>query len=256
MNRPPSPETRPHSRPQLPEIDVTERGLPIDGETQLLDRRLFMQLLSFTSDGSRSAAEAEADVATLLEDHAIPSVLYQDVNEPQSLAVLAWSEDPAHFVTTVRPLLDQAAGKGLRLRPSFTMLGRTYASGFESSLEHWLIDRPQSTVLNDEWPWAIWYPLRRTGAFNRLERHEQEAILREHATIGRAYGTQDLTHDVRLACHGLDANDNEFVIGLVGKELQPLSHIVQAMRSTRQTAQYMEHMGPFFVGFKVWQFAG
>jgi chlorite dismutase len=103
-------------------------------------------------------------------------------------------------------------------------------------------------VLNDAWPWAIWYPLRRSGAFSRLEGREQGDILREHATIGRAYGAQDLAHDIRLACHGLDACDNEFVIGLVGRELHPLSHIVQAMRKTRQTSEYISQMGPFFVG--------
>jgi chlorite dismutase len=97
-------------------------------------------------------------------------------------------------------------------------------------------------------PWAVWYPLRRSGAFARLEGKEQAAILREHAAIGRAYGAQDLAHDIRLACHGLDANDNEFVIGLCGKELHPLSHVVQAMRKTRQTAEFISQMGPFFVG--------
>jgi chlorite dismutase len=53
---------------------------------------------------------------------------------------------------------------------------------------------------------------------------------------------------VRLACHGLDVADNDFVIGLIGKELHPLSHVVGAMRKTRQTAELMEQMGPFFVG--------
>jgi chlorite dismutase len=72
--------------------------------------------------------------------------------------------------------------------------------------------------------------------------------LKEHGTIGRAYGAQDLAHDIRLACFGLDAHDNDFVIGLVGKELQPLSHVVQAMRKTRQTAEFMAQMGPFFIG--------
>jgi chlorite dismutase len=38
------------------------------------------------------------------------------------------------------------------------------------------------------------------------------------------------------------------VIGLIGKELHPLSHVVESMRRTRQTAEYMEQMGPFFVG--------
>jgi chlorite dismutase len=61
---------------------------------------------------------------------------------------------------------------------------------------------------------------------------------------------------VRLACHGLDANDNEFVIGLIGKALHPLSHVVQAMRSTRQTAEFIEQMGPFFVGRAVFRSPG
>jgi chlorite dismutase len=129
------------------------------------------------------------------------------------------------------------------------MLGRTYASGYEPDLEHWLLRRPVEHVMNPEWPWAVWYPLRRTGAFARLERAEQQAILREHAQIGFAYGQKDLAHDVRLACHGLDARDNEFVIGLVGKTLHPLSHLVQAMRSTKQTSEYIAQMGPFFVGY-------
>ena len=66
-----------------------------------------------------------------------------------------------------------------------------------------------------------------------------------------AYGAQGLATDVRLACHGLDPHDNEFVIGLVGRDLHPLSHLVQAMRKTRQTSEFIEKMGPFFVGHVV-----
>ena len=112
------------------------------------------------------------------------------------------------------------------------MVGRSYSSGFEQDLEDWLLRRPRRTVLNPAWPWAVWYPLRRTGAFAKLSPQEQGAILREHGTIGRAYGDADLAHDIRLACHGLDTHDNDFLIGLVGKELQPLSHLVQTMRKT------------------------
>ena len=98
------------------------------------------------------------------------------------------------------------------------------------------------------WDYGVWYPLKRKGAFSRLEGREQGAILREHGGIGRAYGAKDYAHDIRLACHGLDINDNDFVIGLIGPELHPLSHVVQTMRKTRQTSEFMEHMGPFFVG--------
>ena len=145
---------------------------------------------------------------------------------------------------------------GLTLRPELTMLGRTYSTGYEQDLAFWLLERPSETVLNEAHGWAVWYPLRRSGAFAKLEPREQGGILREHGTIGRAYGAQDLAHDVRLACHGLDAHDNEFVIGLVGKELHPLSHIVQSMRKTRQTSEFINQMGPFFVGRVAWRSAG
>ena len=134
------------------------------------------------------------------------------------------------------------------LRDGYAMIGRTYSTGHEPDLEWTLLRRPIENVANDRYPWHVWYPLRRNGAFARLEPIEQSHILREHAQIGMAYGAQELAHDIRLACHGLDPADNEFVIGLVGAELHPLSHLVQAMRKTRQTSEFIEKMGPFFVG--------
>ncbi len=219
-------------------VDVRERGATRDGVEQVMDRRLFMQLLAFEGD-----AHALADG---LQARGIASVVYEDVNHPRGVGLLTWSEDPSHFVSVVRPAVN--AVEGLRPRPELSMLGRTYSTGYESDLEFWLLRRPVETALHAGWDWAVWYPLRRVGAFNRLEGREQGAILREHGQIGRAYGEADLAHDIRLACHGLDANDNEFVVGLVGPRLQPLSHVVQAMRRTRQTAEFMEKMGPFFVG--------
>jgi len=51
----------------------------------------------------------------------------------------------------------------------------------------------------------------------------------------------------------LDAHDNDSVIGLVGHDLHPLSHRVQALRKTVQTSQYIQTLGPFFVGHALWQ---
>ena len=68
-----------------------------------------------------------------------------------------------------------------------------------------------------------------------------------------AFGAADLAHDVRLACHGLDRDDNDFVIGLIGKDLFPLSAVVQSMRKTQQTALYLDRLGPFFVGRAIWR---
>lgn len=206
-----------------------------------------MQLLVYESGSGARAESATERLSRELGARSVGAVIYQDLNHPAGLGVLTYSENPADFVTQVRPAL-AAADEGLRLRTDFTMLGRTYSTGYEPDLEYWLLKRPVETVCNEAWPWAVWYPLRRSGAFARLEPREQGSILREHATIGKEYGAQDLAHDVRLACHGLDEHDNEFVVGLLGKDLHPLSHVVQSMRKTRQTSEFIVQMGPFFVG--------
>ena len=237
--------------PGLPEIDVREWGGKRDGERQVMDRRLFMQLLVFDVPPDRDLP-SPADVQRALADAAaragIGSVIYADANAPSGLAILTWSEDPAHFVDRVRPIFAEKPLRCLAQRTPYTMLGRTYALGHEPDLEHAILKRPVEYVLHEGWDWAVWYPLRRAGAFEALDPKEQSTILREHAAIGMAYGRADLAHDVRLACHGIDANDNEFVIGLVGKDLHPLSHVVQSMRRTEQTSRYISQMGPFFVG--------
>lgn len=235
---------------------MSERGAPRDGAPQTLDRRLFMQLLCFECGPTLAPAHAVARLGARLQAAGMPAVIYEDVNHPFGLAVLSYSEDPTDFVTKVRPAACDESLVGLKLRPALTMLGRTYSTGFESDLAFWLLERPRRTLQNAAWSWAVWYPLRRKGSFERLDPKERGAILREHGEIGRAYGDADLAHDIRLACHGLDEHDNEFVVGLVGKDLYPLSHVVQAMRRTRQTSEFMDQMGPFFVGHAVWRFAG
>lgn len=243
-------DTPKHGAGEMAPIDVNERGAPKDGVPQVSAQRLFMQLLVLEHAGNFDAAVHFLQAR--LEQAGIPAVLYADVNHPQGLGLLTFSEDPTHFVTRVHDALREcnrvADITPWRVRPEFSMLGRTYSTGYESDLTHWLLDRPRETVMHRGWDWAVWYPLKRTGAFSRLDPKEQGAILREHGTIGRQYGAQDLAHDIRLACHGLDSNDNDFVIGLIGAELHPLSHVVQTMRKTRQTGEYMDHMGPFFVG--------
>lgn len=229
-------------------VDVAERGAPRDGQPQTLDRRLFMQLLVFHAAEDKDPAALAESLGRAVADRGVGTVIYEDANDPWGIGLLTWGEDPAVFVEKVRPAVTHTSPGALKLRPELTMIGRTYSTGYEPDLETWLLHRAPETVCNPAWPWAVWYPLRRSGAFARLEGREQGSILREHGTIGRAYGAQDLAHDVRLACHGLDANDNEFVIGLVGKSLHPLSHIVQAMRKTRQTSEFISKMGPFFVG--------
>jgi hypothetical protein len=226
-------------------VDILEHG----ANQQTSPRRLYMQLQAFSGcDDAKALVQA-------LERARVEGVLYADASDPRGVGVLGIAEDAAFFVGRWREVLGAAPFDELQRKPALTMFGRTYSSGFETDLEDWLLQRPRRMALGAEWPWAIWYPLRRTGAFARLSPQEQGAILKEHAVLGRTYGEADLAHDVRLACHGLDTHDNDFVIGLVGRELYPLSHLVQTMRRTAQTAEFIQTLGPFFVGHVLWRSA-
>jgi len=237
--------TRPAGRARIEAPDISEKGGLKEGQPQRSDRRLFMQFLAF---GGCSDAGA---VVSHLANAADATVVYEDLNDPRGIAVLTVSEDPNVFLNRVRPRLTSGAMSGLSLKPEFTMFGRTYSLGYEPDLMEVLIDRPRRTVLNPDWPWAIWYPLRRSGAFAQLPADQQRTILAEHGQIGMTFGAADFAHDIRLACHGLDRDDNDFVIGLIGKDLYPLSAVVQAMRKTQQTSLYLDRLGPFFVGRKI-----
>ena len=227
--------------------DLSEKGGVKNGEPQRSDRRLFMQLLAF------GGCPDVGPLADALSNAGAGGVLYEDVNDPRGVALLTFAEDPLFFVDAVRPLLNAAPFASLVQKPEYTMLGRTYSIGYEPDLAEILLERPRRTVLNPAWHWGVWYPLRRSGRFAQLPAEEQRVILAEHGAIGMAFGAGDYAHDVRLACHGLDKDDNDFIVGLIGKDLFPLSAVVQAMRKTQQTALYLERLGPFFVGRAVWQ---
>jgi hypothetical protein len=251
-------------------LDISEKGRGQDGRVISLDRRLFMQFMAFTAatgagDGitepgtSLSGSQGDNqtsqinDYAKALEEAGVQGVLYEDINDPYGMGLLAYSEKPDDFLTKIRPFLRTGPFTRLSLKPEFTMLGRTYSIGYEDDLERVLITRPIQRLTDPSLHWAIWYPVRRSGAFERLPAEEQRTILMEHGGIGRAYGQADLAYDIRLACFGLDKNDNDFVVGLLGHDLYPLSNIVERMRKTKQTSQYLTNLGPFFIGKVAWQ---
>ncbi|PAP77142.1 chlorite dismutase family protein [Rubrivirga marina] len=243
----PPPSAEPAERSGL---DLAERGKTADGAPQSLDRRLLVQLHAYTgcADPARLGQAAEAA--------GVGGVVYQSAQDPQGVAVVTFSESDDFFVEAGRDLLLSEPFAALTPRPELTMFGRTYSIGYETDLLGALVARPVKTMTNPAWPWAVWYPLRRGGRFEREPREEQRRMLMEHGGIGRAFGESDLAHDVRLACHGMDENDSDFIAGLVGKDLYPLSKVVQRMRGTRHTAEFLERLGPFFVGRAVWQSAG
>ncbi len=228
-------------------LDFSEKGRDASGQPDSMDRRLFIQLLCFTGCNDISK------LTDALQAENIPAVLYRDLNDPKGVGLLTYSEEPEHFVGKLRDFINQSCFAELTPRPEMTMLGRTYSIGYETDLEYILFKRPLERALNPELQWCIWYPLRRDGSFETLSEQEQMAILREHGTIGIAFSEADYGHDIRLACHGLDKNDNDFVIGILGNRLAPLSGLVQRMRKTQQTSRYLESLGPFFIGHVAWQ---
>ena len=207
---------------------------------------LLAELLGSRDSSPPSRRDSEILYSLRGRDLAPPSVIGRD------LSASLGRESTRGMPSSLRRRDPAPSSRGRDHAPA-TMRGRdlapAQARGREitpTSLHR--VERAPLSVLNPELGWHVWYPLRRNGAFTKLEPQEQGGILREHATIGMAYGQQNLAHDIRLACHGIDAEDNEFIIGLVGRDLHPLSHLVQTMRKTRQTSEFIAKMGPFFVG--------
>lgn len=227
--------------------DLREKGVDTEGNPQFTERRLFVQLHVFDQCKDPSA------LVSALAKLSVPAVLYLDVQNPFGVGVLLMSECADELVTSARNTFHQPEFSSLTYLPSWTMTGRTYATGHEVGVEHWLIERPKKTALNPELKWAVWYPLRRKPEFALLTPQEQGKILYEHAVLGRSFGQAGYATDIRLACYGIDRADNEFVLGIVSKDLNPLSRLVQEMRKTQQTSKFIQSMGPFFVGRVFWQ---
>ena len=232
---------------QIDAPEMREIGIPVNGEPQYSTHRLFLQLQVFTG------CSQPHELIEPLKESGLEVVLYHDLNDPKGIGLLFITEDADVLVTQTRQILTSEPFDVLQPKSEFTMVGRTYSSGREPDLEDWLLVKPRRNALNPELSWAIWYPLRRKPEFYRLPKQEQGKILMEHAMIGRTYVEAGYAHDIRLACFGLDARDNDFVIGLMGATLYPLSHLVGEMRKSQQTAQYLESLGPFFVGKVCWQ---
>ena len=212
--------------------DVRERGA--NGQTS--DRRLFMQLQVLTG-----VAEAKPLVAAL-EASGVPGVALRRRERSAGRGrPRASPRTRRSSPASSGALLGREPFAGLTPRPELTMLGRTYASGFEPDLEDWLLapaapHRAESRVAVGHLVSAA--PDGRLRAPGRPR--SRRASCASTATIGRGYGDADLAHDVRLACHGLDTHDNDFVIGLVGRELHPLSHLSRpcaGRRRPRPTSQ-------------------
>jgi chlorite dismutase len=115
-------------RARIEPPDLSEKGGLKDGSPQRSDDRLFVQLLAF---GGCDDAMA---VARQLQDAGVEGAVYEDVNDPRGIAVVSIARTPETFVERVRPALKTGVCAALVLKPDYTMLGRTYALGYEPDL--------------------------------------------------------------------------------------------------------------------------
>ena len=222
--------------------DLKEYGRLKDGTSISSERRLWMQFLAFGD--CRDSASLES----ALQRFGQPAVLYADLNDPWGVGLLWMSEDPGFFTGPGRAFLNSSPFAELTFKPEFTMTGRTYAVGYENDLDEVLVGRPKGRVLDPSLVWAIWYPVRRDKAFESLPEETKHEVLMDHGGIGKRFGKAGLAHDIRLSCHGLDRDDNDFVIGVLSAELAAGSLVVQAMRKSLQTMHHLDGLGPFFTG--------
>ena len=84
-------------------VDVQERGLSIGGVPQTMDRRLFMQLLVLRAKSPHAAAAVLPVLHAKLAAASVASVLYEDINDPSSIGLLTFGEDPVVFSSALRP---------------------------------------------------------------------------------------------------------------------------------------------------------
>src|SRR5690554_1000357 len=145
------------------EVEIRERGRSKDDEIVYADRRIFMQLLVYRAGEDVALDWAFNEIEAGLEETGLGGVIYRDLNDPRGLGILTYSLDPLDFIRDLGIIFSKAPANRLEPRPEFTMIGRSYSTGYEQDLEYWLVERPQKTAMNPDWPWAIWYPLRRTG---------------------------------------------------------------------------------------------
>ena len=59
--------------------------------------------------------------------------------------------------------------------------------------------------------------------------------------------------DIRLACHGMDKNDNDFVVRPVGRSYRRCRRLCSACAKPSRRRFTWSDLGPFFVGKAIWQ---
>ena len=237
-------------RPDRPRPSA-EKGTR-DGERISLDRRLFVK---FTACGN--CRDVNAAAANALDRAGVTGALYLDANDPRGIGLVAVSEDPEWFVTTWRDLLaspplrcDGAKGRSSTCWDAPIPSATSRTSSTCSSSGRSPASPTRRSAGRSGTRFAVPSPSRSSPP--------PTSAASSPSTAPSATGTAPPGSPSTCASPATasTANDNDFIIGLLGANLFPLSSIVQAMRGTEQTSRYLESLGPFFVGRVAWQGRG
>ena len=133
------------------------------GQPQRADTRLFMQLLVFGG-----CSDSTSLIDALEQCWTWRACCMKTSTTHAVSALLTFSDDPAHVSGPRAPASETGSVRDARPETGIHD-ARPHASlGYEPDLIDVLLHRPGRTVLNREWPWSIWYPLRRSGRFAQL----------------------------------------------------------------------------------------
>ncbi len=208
------------------------------------DNTLFVQLQVFDIEPAAGPRALVSALSRRLREKRIDGVIYGDANDHRGLGLLTWASDPAAILENVHALLGGKRFSALTPRPGWVMFGRV--SG-ESA------DAVPEVVLHAEQRWATWYPTRNKPEWGTLDKAKKTAAQKEHGAVAKKFIDNDKVSYVRLSCNGLDPEDNDHIFGLTATSLEDISLLQEAMRGTSQIANYVDKIGPVFVGRKVWQ---
>jgi chlorite dismutase len=208
------------------------------------DNTLFVQLQVFDIEPAAGPRAIVSALSRRLREKRIDGVIYGDANDHRGIGLLTWASDPAAILENVHALLGGKRFSALTPRPGWVMFGRVSGESAEGLPD---------VVLHAEQRWATWYPMRNKAEWGTLDQAKKAAAQKEHGAVAKEFVDSDKVSYVRLSCNGLDPEDNDHIFGLTATSLEDISLLQEAMRGTSQIANYVDKIGPVFVGRKVWQ---
>ena len=208
------------------------------------DNTLFLQLQIFDIEPAAGPRAMVSALSRRLREKRIDGVIYGDANDHRGIGLLTWAADPGDILDNVHALLGGKRFSALTPRPGWVMLGCVSGDAAATTPEL-LLDPNQN--------WATWYPQRNKAEWGSLGDAAQAKVLEEAGGVAKSSIDEGKVSYVRLACQGIDPEDNDHIFALTAANLLDINELQAAMRGTALLTTHLQKMGPVFVGRKIWQ---